>query len=161
MHLDDGRAQRLTDKETHRDQTPFPLRRRVDILHPGNLVHDSFKWTNRQVRYLLGRGTGILYEDIDHRDRDLRIFLARREKQCQDPDGQGRHHQQGGEWGVNEYACQASGYTQRGSFLNGQWPMSTYRPTRTIMRLFSGHRIAPSQTINPNSCDFVFPYIQE
>jgi hypothetical protein len=90
VDLDQGWAHRLADIELDGDHAPVALSGGVDVLDARNLAHDPLQRLHGEVTDLLGRGPGVLHHDVDHGDRDLRVFLPRRHDQAEQA-----HHEHG------------------------------------------------------------------
>ncbi len=82
----------MADLETDRDHGATALGSRVGMPHARDFQHQPLQRLGNQAGYLVCRGAGILHEHVDHRHRDLRVFLARGEEQADEADQQ-RHDQ--------------------------------------------------------------------
>ena len=72
------------------------------MLDPGDLAHDPLQGLHRHIGDLLGGGTRVLHQDVDHGHRDLRVLLAWGHGQAQDPHQQHRDIEERRERGADE-----------------------------------------------------------
>ena len=64
------------------------------MLDPVDALDDGLKRFGDQLFGIPGLQAIGLHMDIDHRDGDLRFFLARERDQRDDPEDEGRHQEQ-------------------------------------------------------------------
>ena len=109
VDLHDRGAHLLADLEAHGHHRRPALSGRVDMPNALDLLHDPFERIGHQTLDLLRGGARILHEDVDHRDRDLRVLLARREQQTQDPEEERAEQEHRRDRRIDEGAGNATG----------------------------------------------------
>ena len=117
VELDQRRPHLLADDELDGDDRLVAHGGGVDVIHPLDLHHDLLQRHGHLVDHLLGAGAGILDEDIDHRYRDLRVFLPRRGDQPHDTQQEKADQQQRRQRRVDELLRQPPGNADVRFFL--------------------------------------------
>ena len=102
VELDQRVLHVLADLELYGDHGLLAHGHGIDMLDAGQLRHQPFQRSCHQIGDLLGGTTRIAHEDVHHRHRDLRVFLARREQQADETKPDADHQQQRGERRMDE-----------------------------------------------------------
>ncbi len=102
VELDEGLPHLFAHFELHRHHRAVALRRRVDVIDAGDLAHQPLQRVGGEARHLLRGDAGIGEEHIDHRHRDLRVFLPGCEDQPHDTEAETGQQQQRRERRIDE-----------------------------------------------------------
>ena len=110
-----GRA----DKKTYNHQALPRRRSRVHIFNARNLMHQVLD-RQRYPLFHLGRGCARHSGgNVQHRNKDLRLFLARNDRDREDSNGQRAGNEKRRKFGVEKCMRQSSGYSKvLASWLN-------------------------------------------
>ncbi len=109
VELDQRRAHLLADLELHGHHGAVAFGGGVDVLDAGDLAHQPLERVGGERGHLLGGDAGILEEHVDHRHRDLRIFLPRREDQAHDAEPEAGEQEQRRQRRIDEGLREAAG----------------------------------------------------
>jgi hypothetical protein len=94
MHPQDRRIRLRADDEARRDQHFVVGGLRVDMLDPVDALDDGLERFGDKLDGVIGLQARCAQHDVDHRHRDLRLFLARQRQKRHDAEGKGREQEQ-------------------------------------------------------------------
>ena len=88
MYLHDRFAHVLADLEAYGNHRTTAFCRGVGVAYPRYFHEDAFQRFRHQAGNLFGRRAGVLHEQVDHRHRNLRVFLTWRKHQADEANEQ-------------------------------------------------------------------------
>ena len=94
VHAQDRIVRRGADEEARGDEDPVVDRVGVDVLDAVDRLDDGLERLGDELDGVLGLEAVGRDEDIDHRHRDLRLFLARQSDERDEAERQGRQQKQ-------------------------------------------------------------------
>ena len=108
MHPQDRRIRIRAHLEPRGDHRAIIHRLRIDVFHVIDRLDDGLHRLGHQPYRVLGTQAGGLQQDVHHRNRDLRLLLARDDHQRDQPHRQSGQHDQRRQRRADEPARQIS-----------------------------------------------------
>ncbi len=112
MHAQDRGIRTGADEKARGDHDLVVARLRIDVLDAVDALDDGFERFGDELHGIFGPEPIGLHHDVDHGNRNLRLFLARQGDQCHEPDGQCRQQEQWRQRRLDEGTREASGYSE-------------------------------------------------
>ena len=108
MDLDHRGAHILANLEAHGYHGTTTLGGRVSMTHSGDFHQNAFQRLGDQTGNLFGRGPRVLHKHIDHRHRDLRVFLPGSKHEADQTNEQCHDKYHGCHRGGDKQPCRSS-----------------------------------------------------